>query len=114
VGVGGPVRVDHAAVGEKFTRVVEEENAVAQQAPPLLGVKRHGVRGVPVGGFCRWAMGLVRAHGTRLSGDLGLFLFSIKCRLVNPNLKACGLTVVEMTRSGGHMGRKVKLAGPYG
>jgi hypothetical protein len=114
VGVGGSVRVDHAAVGEKFTSVVEEKDAVAQQAPPLLGVKRHGVRGVPVGGFCWRAMRLVRAHGTRLSGDLGHFLFSTKCRLTNLNLKACGLTVVEMTRSGGHMGRKVELAGTYG
>ena len=112
--VGGPVRVDHAAVGEKFTRVVEEKYAVAQQAPPLLGVKRHGVRGIPVGSFCGRAMRLVRAHGTRLSGDLGHFRFSTKCRPPNPNLKACGLTVVEMTRSGGHMGRKVEHTGTYG
>ena len=112
--VGGPVRVDHAAVGEKFTRVVEEKDAVAQQAPPLLGVKRHGVRGVPVGSFCGRAKRLVRAHGTRLPGDLGRFLFSTKCRLLNPDLKACGLTVVEMTRSGGHMGRTVDAAGTYG
>ena len=108
------MRVDHSAVGEKLTRVVEEEHAVAQQAPPLLGVKRHGVRGVPVGSLGWRAMRLVRAHGTRLSGDLGHFLFSTKCRPINPHLKACGLTVVEMTRSGGHMGRKVELAGPNG
>jgi hypothetical protein len=108
------MRVDHAAVGEKFTRVVEEKYAVAQQAPPLLGVKRHRVGGVPVGSLSGRAMRLVRAHGTRLSGDLGHFLFSTKCRLTNLNLKACGLTVVEMTRSGGHMGRKVELAGTYG
>ena len=112
--VGGPVRVDHSAVGEKFTRVVEEKDAIAQQAPPLLGVRRHGVRGVPVGGFCWGAMRLVRAHGTRLSGDLGHFLFSTKCRLIDPQPKACGLTVVEMTRSGGQMGRTAKSTGPYG
>ena len=112
--VGGPVRVDDAAVGEKLTRVVEEKNAVAQQAPSLLRVKGHGVRGVPVGGFCWRAMRLVRAHGTRLSGDLGHFLFSTKCRPPDLNLKACGLTVVEMTRSGGHMRRMAGLAGPYG
>ena len=112
--VGGPVRVDHSAVGEKFTRVVEEEYAVAQQAPPLLGVKRHRVGSVAVRSLGGRAMRLVRAHGTRLSGDLGHFLFSTKCRRNNPHLKACGLTVVEMTRSGGQMGRMAESTGPYG
>ena len=112
--VGRAVRVDHSAVGEKFTRVVEEQYAVAQQAPSLLGVKRNGVRGVPVGSLGGRAMRLVRAHGTRLSGDLGRFLFSTKCRLINPHLKACGLTVVEMTRSGGHMGRMAEHTGTHG
>ena len=112
--VGGPVRVDHSAVGEELTRVVEEEHAIAQEAPALLGMKRDGVRGLPVGSLGWRAKRLVRAHGTRLSGDLGRFIFSTKCRLLNPHLKACVLTVVEMTRTGGHMDRTAERTGPYG
>ena len=112
--VGRTVRVDHAAVGEELTSVVEEQDTVAEQAPTLFGVKRHGVRGVPVGSLRGRAMRLVRAHGTRLSGDLGHFIFSTKCRSLNPDLKACGLTVVEMTRSGGGMGRMTGRTGTYG
>ena len=112
--VGRTVRIDHSTVGEEFAGVIEQEDTVAQQAPPLLGVKRDGVRGVPVGSLGWRAMRLVRAHGTRLSGDLGHFLFSTKCRSINRDLKACGLTVVEMTRMGGGMGRTTPHSGTYG
>ena len=36
--------LDHAAVGEKFARVVENDHAVAEQAPALLRVADDGVR----------------------------------------------------------------------
>ena len=37
------------AVGQEFARVVEDDDAVAQQAPPLLGVEGDGVSRVTVG-----------------------------------------------------------------
>ncbi len=73
--VGWPVGVNHSTVGEELTRVVEEKHAVAEEAPPLFGVKRNGVGGLPIGSLGGRALRLVRAHGTRLSGDLGHFLF---------------------------------------
>jgi hypothetical protein len=47
----GPVRRDDAAVGEQFSGVLEEEDAVAEQAPTLLGVARDNVRGLTIGGL---------------------------------------------------------------
>jgi hypothetical protein len=57
------VRWDHATVRQEFAGVVEEDDAVAQQAPSLLGVGGDGVRGVPVDGVGRWAVRSVAAHG---------------------------------------------------
>src|SRR5215831_5058190 len=42
--VGGPVRCDGRAVGQQFTGVLEDHDAVAEQAPALLGVADDGVR----------------------------------------------------------------------
>ncbi len=53
---------DGAAVWKKFTRVVEEDDAVAEKAPPLTGVRGHGVGGVMVGGVRRGARGLMGTH----------------------------------------------------
>src|SRR5512135_3040486 len=54
---------DGAAVGQEPARVVEEDDAVAQQAPPLLGVEGDGVGRVTVRAV-RWrARGPVRTHG---------------------------------------------------
>ena len=37
--VNQPVRRNRAAIGQELARVVEEDDAVAQQVPPLLGVE---------------------------------------------------------------------------
>lgn len=59
--VGGrPVRGDHPAVGEQLTGVVEDDRTVAEQAPALLGVGGHHVRG---GGLGPPAGRLVGTHG---------------------------------------------------
>jgi hypothetical protein len=60
--VCGPVRRDYVAIREQFSGVVEENDAVAQQAPSLLGVRgdragRLTVRGSRVRTWWR-----VRAH----------------------------------------------------
>src|ERR1700755_1780177 len=42
--VGGPVRCDGLAVWQQFAGVLEDHDAVAEQAPALLGVADDGVR----------------------------------------------------------------------
>jgi glycine dehydrogenase len=44
------VRGDDLAVGQELTGVLEEYDAVAQQAPSLFRVVRHETGGLPVGG----------------------------------------------------------------
>ena len=44
------VRSDDLAVRQQLTGVLEEQDAVAQQAPALLRVVRHRMGGLPVGG----------------------------------------------------------------
>jgi hypothetical protein len=51
-----------AAVRKKFTRVVEEHDAVTEEAPPLTGVRRDRVGRVVVGGVRRGTRGLVGTH----------------------------------------------------
>jgi hypothetical protein len=46
--VGGPVRRDARAVGEQFPGVLEDHDAIAEQAPSLLRVADNGV--------CRFAV----------------------------------------------------------
>jgi hypothetical protein len=46
--VGGTVGSDDAPVGKKLAGVVEEHHAVAQQAPPLLGMKSDRVRSLAI------------------------------------------------------------------
>src|SRR5262249_36752648 len=41
---GGVVREDRAAAGQELTGVVEEDHAVAEPAPPLLGVAGDGAQ----------------------------------------------------------------------
>jgi glycine dehydrogenase len=43
------VRRDDLPVRQQLPGVLEEEDAVAQQAPPLLRVVRHDARRLPVG-----------------------------------------------------------------
>ncbi|GJF22011.1 hypothetical protein SHO565_25750 [Streptomyces sp. HO565] len=61
------MRSDDPAVRQKLTGVLEEDDAVAQQAPPLFRVVRHETGGFPVGGVgwrTRW---LVLTHEWGLS-----------------------------------------------
>jgi hypothetical protein len=45
-----PVRRDGLAIGQEFPRVFEDHDAVAEQAPALLGVADNGVRRFAVRG----------------------------------------------------------------
>jgi hypothetical protein len=60
--VGRAVRGDLPTVGQQLTVVIEEDHAVAQQAPPLFGVEGNGVGGVAVRFIRRWARGPVWTH----------------------------------------------------
>jgi hypothetical protein len=40
----GRVRRNHATIGQELARVVEDDDVVAQQAPPMLGVEGDGMR----------------------------------------------------------------------
>ena len=66
---GREARRDYAAVGQKPARVVEEDDAVAQQAPPLLRVEGDGVSRVMVRAVSWRAPGPVWTHRAPL--DLG-------------------------------------------
>jgi len=44
----GPARRNHPTIGQQLAGVLEEDHAVAQQAPPLLGVGGDAVGGVAV------------------------------------------------------------------
>ena len=57
-----PVGGDDAAVGQQLAGVLEEEDAVAEQAPALLRVAGDRVRGLTVGGLGAGARRLVIAH----------------------------------------------------
>jgi hypothetical protein len=45
---GGTMGIDDLAARQQLTSVVEEDDAVAEQAPALFGVGRHDPRGLPV------------------------------------------------------------------
>src|SRR5690242_3315281 len=47
--VNQPVWRNRATAGQELARVVEDDNAVAQQAPPLLGAEGDGAGRVMVG-----------------------------------------------------------------
>lgn len=65
---------DCAAVGQKRARVVEKDDAVAQQAPPLLGVEGDGVGRVTVRAVSWRARGPVRTHGEPLDQELRTYV----------------------------------------
>ena len=68
---GSAVRGDGAAVGEQLTGVLEDDDAVAEQAPALLREAGDDPGGLPVGGFGGGAGRLVLAHrGLRTVGAL--------------------------------------------
>jgi hypothetical protein len=65
---------DGAAVGQEPAGVVEEDDAVAQQAPPLLGVEGDGVGRVTVRAVSWRARGPVRTHGEPLDQELRTYV----------------------------------------
>jgi hypothetical protein len=50
---------DHPAAGKDLAHVVEQDHSVAQQAPPLLGVRGDSAGGIAVPVVSRGARGLV-------------------------------------------------------
>src|SRR5713226_8551801 len=68
---GRPVGSDHAPVREQLTGVFEQDDAVTQQAPALLRMVGHDVRGPPIDGLRGRALRVVMAHGEsfRCLGD---------------------------------------------
>lgn len=63
---GAAVRLDGAPVGEQLAGVVEDDDAVTQSAPPLLGVCVDDTRYVSAGLVSCWALWLVIAHDDHL------------------------------------------------
>ncbi len=61
-----PVRWNRATAGQELARVLEEDDAVAQQAPSLLGVEGDGVGRVAVRMVSWGARGLMGTHGSPL------------------------------------------------
>jgi hypothetical protein len=70
--VNQPVWRNRATVGQELARVVEENDAVAQQAPPLLGVEGDYVGRVTVRAVSWRTGGLMWTHCSPL-GDCDVF-----------------------------------------
>ncbi|GAA4666980.1 hypothetical protein GCM10023347_19670 [Streptomyces chumphonensis] len=66
---------DDLAVRQQLAGVVEQQDAVAQEAPALFGVVGHRVGGLTVGGVGGRARWLVLTHGG------GLSALSLRCDL---------------------------------
>ena len=62
------------AAGQQRSGIVEQHNAVAQQAPPLLGMTDRNACGHAVRCQCAWALRLVLAHGVLLNCELSPFI----------------------------------------
>ncbi len=62
------------AAGQQRAGIVEQHNAVAQQAPPLLGMSDRNSRGHAVRCQCAWALRLMLAHGVLLNCELSPFI----------------------------------------
>jgi hypothetical protein len=56
------VRRDGATVREQLPGVVEDDDSVAKQNPPLLGVVADDASRVMVGGLSGWTVRVVLAH----------------------------------------------------
>ena len=56
------MRGDRAAAGQELAGVIEKDDAVAQQAPPLLGVERDGTSRVTVAAISWGTRGIVPGH----------------------------------------------------
>jgi len=80
------VGLDHRAVGEDLTGVLEDDHAVAEKAPALLGERREDPRGFPVDGFGAGTGGLVLAHRGSPVGGLCVTIHNDgDGRYLNPN-----------------------------
>jgi hypothetical protein len=75
------MRGDDLAVGKQLTRVVEEDDTVAQQAPALFGMGGHNAGRFPVVRYGWWTKGLMRAHGEPPGKRRGLFIYGTDSRL---------------------------------
>ena len=64
------MRSDHNAVGKQLTGVVEQDDAVAEKAPALLGVGGDGVRGFAVS---RLRRGTLRSVGAGIHEFFHIF-----------------------------------------
>ena len=62
------MRLDHPAVGQQLAGVLEDHDAVAEQAPALLRVADQHAGGLPVDTFSRGTSWVVRAHERLLIG----------------------------------------------
>src|SRR5260370_42696455 len=82
--VGRPVGSDHAPVREQLTGVFEQDDAVTEQAPALLRVAGHNVRGLPIDGLRGRALRVVVAHGAPFGTGGLLDIVSIDERTVAP------------------------------
>jgi hypothetical protein len=69
VASGSSVRFDHGAVGQDLARVVEDDDAVTEQAPTLLATGGDDPRGFAVDGVGGWTRVLVLAHRVSPVGD---------------------------------------------
>jgi len=83
---GAPVGLDHRAVGEDLTGVLEDDHAVAEEAPALLGKGREDPRRFPIDGFGAGTGGLVLAHRRSPVGGLCVRIHNDgDGRYLNPN-----------------------------
>lgn len=80
------------AVREQLSQVVERDDAVAQQAPSLLGMARHHPCGHVIRRHCIWAPGLMLAH-------IGLRIARSSCAVFAPtgSLAAAEPNAVRIT-----------------
>jgi hypothetical protein len=77
--VGRVVRRNYPAAGQDLAHVVEHDDAVAKQAPPLLGVEGDGVGGVAVRAVGRGTRGLVWTRCAPLVWGLRMYLVLWRC-----------------------------------
>ena len=88
----GGGRSDSAAVREQFPRIVEQDDTVAEQAPPLLGMAGHNVRGAAIWCFRIRARWLVLTHLILRNGELvpGLARLSLAPARAGPHWPVLG------------------------
>jgi hypothetical protein len=63
---GQRMRGERASIGQEYAGVIEQHDTVAQQAPPLLWMRRDDVSCFPVGSVGRRAPRPMQAHDCHL------------------------------------------------